>query len=172
MYRTDDLSIKNNTTSLNRDTLLDAFDVLYNECNKDALKNHNANILDFTKKCRYLYHSFPFEFGEIKKFEYQIHFSFRKVRDPLGEVKKMRVKAEDFTIKSLIGKGYFGEVHLAIENVTLDVYAIKKIPKTTFAQSKEERNVMAINRSEWIPTLQYAFQVNSNTFALNRQQHI
>lgn len=71
----------------------------------------------------------------------------------------MRVKVEDFTIKSLIGKGYFGEVHLAIENVTRDVYAIKKIPKTTFAQSKEERNVMAISRSEWIPTLQYAFQV-------------
>lgn len=83
----------------------------------------------------------------------------------------MRVKVEDFTIKSLIGKGYFGEVYLAIENVTRDVYAVKKIPKTTFAQSKEERNVMAINRSEWIPTLQYAFQVNSNTCALNRQQH-
>lgn len=82
----------------------------------------------------------------------------------MGEVKKMRVKVEDFTIKSLIGKGYFGEVHLAIENVTRDVYAIK--------QPKEERNVMAISRSEWIPTLQYAFQVNSNTFALKRQQHI
>lgn len=65
----------------------------------------------------------------------------------------------DFTIKKLIGKGFFGEVHLAVENITHDVYAIKKMPKSTFAQSKEERNIMAISRSEWIPSLQYAFQV-------------
>lgn len=58
LCRMDDSNIENNTTSLNRDALLDAFDVLYNECNKDALKSHNANILDFTKKCKYLSHSF------------------------------------------------------------------------------------------------------------------
>lgn len=37
---------------LNRETLLDAFDVLYNECNKDALKKCDRNIFDFTKKCK------------------------------------------------------------------------------------------------------------------------
>lgn len=58
LCRMDDSTTENNTTSLNRDTLLDAFDVLYNECNKDALKNHNANILDFTKKCKYLSYNF------------------------------------------------------------------------------------------------------------------
>lgn len=69
----DDSNTESNTKSLNRDALLDAFDVLYNECNKDALKN--ANILDFTKKCEYLLISkFSFEFGEIKKNEYKLHF--------------------------------------------------------------------------------------------------
>lgn len=78
----------------------------------------------------------------------------------------MRVNINDFQIKDLIGKGYYGEVHLAIENVTNDVYAIKKIPKTSFAQSKDERNIMAISRSDWIVALQYAFQVSRHTFAL------
>lgn len=78
------------------------------------------------------------------------------------DTKKLRVNLNDFQIKDLIGKGYYGEVHLAIENVTHDVYAIKKIPKISFAQSKE-RNIMAISRSDWIPALQYAFQVSLPT---------
>lgn len=78
----------------------------------------------------------------------------------MDDVKKLRVNIDDFTTKTLIGKGFFGEVHLAVENVTRDVYAIKKIPKATFAQSKEERNILAFGRSDWIPTLQYAFQVS------------
>lgn len=76
------------------------------------------------------------------------------------ETKEQRANITDFNIKDLIGKGFFGEVHLAIEKVTSDVYAIKKIPKTSFAQSKEERNIMATSRSDWIPRLQYAFQVS------------
>lgn len=80
-------------------------------------------------------------------------------RDLITETKKLRVNINDFTLKSLIGKGYFGEVHLAVENVTKDVYAIKKMPKASFMHAKEERNVMVVSDSEWIPTLQYAFQV-------------
>lgn len=37
---------------LNRETLLDAFDVLYNECNKDAHRKNDRNIGDFSKKCK------------------------------------------------------------------------------------------------------------------------
>lgn len=77
----------------------------------------------------------------------------------MHETKKLRVNINDFRIKDLIGKGHYGEVHLAIENVTKDVYAIKKIPKISYAQSKE-RNIMAISQSDWIPALQYAFQVS------------
>lgn len=77
----------------------------------------------------------------------------------VAATKKLRVSASDFNIKSLIGKGYFGEVYLVSENITNDVYALKKVPKQSFEQSKEERNILAISRSEWIPKLQYAFQV-------------
>lgn len=38
--------------SLNRETLLDAFDVLYNECSKDALRKNDRSIGDFSKKCK------------------------------------------------------------------------------------------------------------------------
>lgn len=75
-------------------------------------------------------------------------------------MKKLRVNIDDFIVKKLICKGYFGEVHLVVENITNDVYALKKIPKVNFTQSKEERNILAISRSDWIPTLQYAFQVS------------
>lgn len=75
----------------------------------------------------------------------------------------MRVNINDFRVKTLIGKGYFGDVHLATEKTTNDVYAIKKILKSgaiTSSQLKEERDIMAISTSEWITSLQYAFQVN------------
>lgn len=38
--------------SLNRETLLDAFDVLYNECSKDAFRKSDRNVGDFSKKCK------------------------------------------------------------------------------------------------------------------------
>lgn len=40
------------TIVLNRETLLDAFNVLYNECAKDALQKNDSNIFDFVKKCK------------------------------------------------------------------------------------------------------------------------
>lgn len=81
---------------------------------------------------------------------------------------------KDFCVKSLIGKGYFGEVHLAAEKSTKDLYAIKKIRKSqtmTCAQVKEERDIMAYKTSEWITSLQYAFQVSSKALTQpeNRQ---
>lgn len=80
-------------------------------------------------------------------------------RNVFTELEKLRVSMTDFTLKTLIGKGYFGDVYLAVENVTKDVYAIKKLPKASYAQSREERNIMVASNSVWIPSLQYAFQV-------------
>lgn len=41
-----------NAVALNRETLLDAFDVLYNECQKDPTKKSDPHVYDFTKKCK------------------------------------------------------------------------------------------------------------------------
>lgn len=67
----------------------------------------------------------------------------------------------DFSVRTLIGKGYFGNVHLVVERLTGDVYAMKKIKKSvvTTSQVKEERDIMSKRCSDWITNLQYAFQV-------------
>lgn len=39
-------------SGINRDGLMDALFVLYDECNKDAIKKRNKNIQDFTNKCK------------------------------------------------------------------------------------------------------------------------
>lgn len=88
-------------------------------------------------------------------------------RDVILETNNLRVHINDFTVKGLIGKGYFGDVYVALEKSTNDVYAIKKIRKCstiTSAQIKEERDIMANSTSEWITALQYAFQVRALNF--------
>lgn len=79
----------------------------------------------------------------------------------MRETQTLRVNADDFIVKALIGKGYFGNVHLVFEKHTGDVYAMKKIKKSvvTTSQVKEERDIMSCRSSEWITNLQYAFQV-------------
>ncbi|GAB0090363.1 citron rho-interacting kinase [Sergentomyia squamirostris] len=123
---------------LSRDKLLDAFIVLFDECNRDKLKRNDRNVNDFVKKYR----------GIVE------------------ETKMQRVNLEDFTVKSLIGKGYFGDVHLVTEKCTNDVYAMKKIRKTalTSSQVREERDIMVMRSSDWITSLQYAFQDAQNLY--------
>ncbi|KQS43857.1 citron Rho-interacting kinase isoform X1 [Drosophila erecta] len=121
-----------------REGLLDAFCLLYNECDKDTLKKRDRNIAEFVNK-------------------------FRPI---IEETRKLRVNADDFLIKTLIGQGYFGNVHLVVERQTNDIYAMKKIKKSvvTTSQVKEERDIMSIRNSEWLINLQYAFQDNDNLY--------
>lgn len=74
----------------------------------------------------------------------------------------LRVNINDFMLKNLIGKGFYGKVYLTVEKETKHVYAIKMIRKSstmTLSEIKVERDIMAHNTSEWITSLQYAFQV-------------
>ncbi|KAJ6628969.1 Citron Rho-interacting kinase [Pseudolycoriella hygida] len=116
-----------------RESLLDTLCLLYDECDKDHLKKKDKNVQEFVKK-----------YNAVIK-----------------ETNNLRVNINDFQVKTLIGKGYFGEVHLATEKTTNDVYAIKKMLKSSAiatSQLKEERDIMATATSEWITSLQYAFQ--------------
>lgn len=40
-------------SAINREGLLDALFMLYDECSKDALKKRNKNISDFATKCKF-----------------------------------------------------------------------------------------------------------------------
>ncbi|XP_023164478.2 citron Rho-interacting kinase [Drosophila hydei] len=121
-----------------REGLLDAFCLLYNECDKETLKKRDRNIAEFVNK-------------------------FRPI---VEETRQLRVNADDFVIKALIGKGYFGNVHLVLERQTSDVYAMKKIKKSMVTTSQVERDIMSQRNSEWLTNLQYAFQDNDNLYLI------
>ncbi|XP_059615079.1 citron rho-interacting kinase [Phlebotomus argentipes] len=123
---------------LNREKLLDAFIVLFDECSREKVKRSDRNVADF----------------------------LTKYKPVVEQTKLLRVSMEDFSVKSLIGKGYFGDVHLVVEKSTKDVYAMKQISKSalTASQVKEERDIMAMRASEWITSLQYAFQDARNLY--------
>ncbi|EAT36011.1 AAEL011879-PA [Aedes aegypti] len=119
-------------TALSREGLLDSLFVLYEECSKDVIKKKDKNVADFVNKYRPI----------------------------INQTRTIRVNVNDFNVKNLIGKGYFGEVHLVSEAATGEVYAMKKMRKAmvTSTQIREERDIMASRQSDWITSLQYAFQ--------------
>lgn len=55
---------------------------------------------------------------------------------------------------------------LVSEAATGEVYAMKKMRKAmvTSTQIREERDIMASRQSDWITSLQYAFQVSAVVF--------
>ncbi|KAL9700538.1 hypothetical protein quinque_003979 [Culex quinquefasciatus] len=119
-------------TAVSREGLLDSLLVLYDECSKDVIKKKDKNVADFVAKYRPI----------------------------IKETRTLRVNVADFDVKNLIGKGYFGEVHLVSERHTGEVYAMKTMRKSivTATQIREERDIMASRRSDWLTSLQYAFQ--------------
>ncbi|XP_061399482.1 citron Rho-interacting kinase [Musca vetustissima] len=125
---------------MNRESLLDAFCLLYNECDKESLRKRDKHIAEFVNKYKSI----------------------------IEETQRLRVNVRDFSIRSLIGKGYFGEVYLVLEKQTCDIYAMKKIRKSvvTTSQVREERDIMSKRCSEWITNLQYAFQDNEHLYLI------
>ena len=125
---------------LRREGLIDSLLLLYDECNNDIMKK-DPNIAGFVDK----------------------------FRSPVNEIRSMRVNISDFEIKKVIGRGHFGEVHLAREKQTGDVYAMKTLRKSDTlgnnrAYFENERDIMATATSPWITSLQYAFQDMHNLY--------
>ncbi|KAF7283165.1 hypothetical protein GWI33_001228 [Rhynchophorus ferrugineus] len=125
---------------LNRECILDALQVLYESCSIESLQKRDQNIADFT----------------------------RKYKQAINDINALRVNISDFEIKNVIGCGHFGQVHVVKEKQTGDVYAMKTIRKfdneTKRVSFEEERNIMAFSNSQWLTSLQYAFQDNYNLF--------
>eukprot|EP00794_Sanderia_malayensis_P014178 gene14178-15657_t len=126
---------------LDKDALLDAMVVLYNECSLEVMMK-DKNVATFVKK-------------------------FKTVVD---EIQQLRIKKNDFEIRKTIGRGHFGEVHVVREKVTGNVYAMKVLKKSeTLSQDnvaffEEEKDIMAFANNPWITTLQYAFQDFENLY--------
>lgn len=81
-----------------------------------------------------------------------------------SEVVDLRMKAADFDLIKVIGRGAFGEVQLVRHKFTRQVYAMKLLSKVEMIKRSdstffwEERHIMAHANSEWILKLHFAFQ--------------
>ncbi|KAG6446840.1 citron rho-interacting kinase isoform X2 [Manduca sexta] len=127
--------------TLDREALLDALTVLYDECNDDPVKKTDELVRAFVDK----------------------------YRSTLAELRRTRVCYSDFEVLQTIGRGYFGEVHMVKEKQTGDVYALKTLRKEQARKQEitsveDERDVLAAATSPWLPRLQYAFQDSNNLY--------
>lgn len=75
-----------NKIKMDRESLLDALTVLYDECNTEALKKSDKFIASFVDK----------------------------FKTTMLELRKVRVNISDFEVKNIIGRGHFGVVHVSI----------------------------------------------------------
>ncbi|CAH2093859.1 unnamed protein product [Euphydryas editha] len=125
---------------IDRETLLDALTVLYDDCNEDPVK-----------KCDEL-----------------VRIFLDKYRSTLADLKSARVCISDFELIHIIGRGHYGEVHMVREKQTADVYALKSIRKDQARKrvsgAEDERDILANATGYWIPRLQYAFQDATNLY--------
>ncbi|XP_077078475.1 citron rho-interacting kinase isoform X2 [Siphateles boraxobius] len=123
------------STGVTREGLIDALLVLYQECATPELMKikHVANFVN--KYC-----------------------------EVVAEVQELLPGKKDFEVRGIVGRGQFSEVQVVKERATGDVYAMKIINKTSLrSQDKvaffeEERLILGLNSSPWIPQLQHAFQ--------------
>ncbi|XP_072937034.1 rho-associated protein kinase 2 [Epargyreus clarus] len=87
-----------------------------------------------------------------------------RYEDFASEIVNLRMKAADFDLIKVIGRGAFGEVQLVRYKSTRQVYAMKLLSKVEMIKRSdstffwEERHIMAHANSEWILKLHFAFQ--------------
>ncbi|TUB86237.1 Citron Rho-interacting kinase [Bagarius yarrelli] len=128
-------------SELRRETLLEALILLYQECSSPELMKikHVA--------------------GFVNKFS-----------DVVAELQQLQPSKKDFEVRRVVGRGRFAEVQVVKEKATGDVYAMKVMDKDCLrtqdnvAFYEEERAILALNTSPWIPQLQHAFQDQENVY--------
>ncbi|KAK3509026.1 hypothetical protein QTP70_018531 [Hemibagrus guttatus] len=128
-------------SELRRETLLDALLLLYQECSSP----------------------------ELMKIKHVARF-VNKFSDVVAELQQLQPSKKDFEVRGLVGRGRFAEVQVVKEKATGDVYAMKVMDKDTLrtqdnvAFYEEERAILALCTSPWIPQLQHAFQDQDNVY--------
>ncbi|KAL7838208.1 hypothetical protein AOLI_G00266120 [Acnodon oligacanthus] len=126
---------------LTRESLLDALLLLYQECSSPELMKikHVANFV-------------------------------RKFSDVVTELQQLQPGKRDFEMRGVVGRGRFAEVRVVKERATGDIYAMKIMDKNCLrtqdnvAFYEEERAILALSSTPWIPQLQHAFQDQDNVY--------
>uniref|UniRef100_A0A803Y1Q0 Rho-associated protein kinase n=1 Tax=Meleagris gallopavo TaxID=9103 RepID=A0A803Y1Q0_MELGA len=130
-----DGTLKDPKSEVNVDCLLDGLDALVYELDFPALRK-NKNIDNF----------------------------LNRYKDTVNKMRDLRMKAEDYEVVKVIGRGAFGEVQLVRHKSSRRVYAMKLLSKFEMIKRSdsaffwEERDIMAFANSPWVVQLFYAFQ--------------
>ncbi|GAA6070031.1 rho-associated protein kinase 1 [Tachysurus ichikawai] len=89
-----------------------------------------------------------------------------RYKDTISKIRDLRMKADDYEVVKVIGRGAFGEVQLVRHKASSKVYAMKLLSKFEMIKRSdsaffwEERDIMAFANSNWVVQLFYAFQDN------------
>ncbi|XP_043094170.1 citron rho-interacting kinase isoform X2 [Puntigrus tetrazona] len=124
-----------------REALIDAFLLLYQEC------------------------ATP----ELMKIKHVASF-VNKYAEVVAEVQELLPGERDFEVRGIVGRGRFSEVQVVKEKATGDVCAVKIRDKPSLRSQddaaffEEERSILALNSSPWIPQLQHAFQDQDHVY--------
>ncbi|XP_025891291.1 rho-associated protein kinase 1 [Nothoprocta perdicaria] len=130
-----DGALKDPKSEVNVDCLLDGLDALVYDLDFPALRK-NKNIDNF----------------------------LNRYKDTVNKMRDLRMKAEDYEVVKVIGRGAFGEVQLVRHKSSRRVYAMKLLSKFEMIKRSdsaffwEERDIMAFANSPWVVQLFYAFQ--------------
>ncbi|XP_068089366.1 rho-associated protein kinase 2 [Hyperolius riggenbachi] len=88
----------------------------------------------------------------------------------VSDIRKLQMKAEDYDVVKVIGRGAFGEVQLVRHKNTQNVYAMKLLSKFEMIKRSdsaffwEERDIMAFANSPWVVQLFCAFQDDKHLY--------
>ncbi|XP_053485930.1 rho-associated protein kinase 1 isoform X3 [Ictalurus furcatus] len=130
-----DAMLKDPKSEINTDCLLDGLDALVYDLDFPALRK-NKSIDNFLSR----------------------------YKDTIGKIRDLRMKAVDYEVVKVIGRGAFGEVQLVRHKASSKVYAMKLLSKFEMIKRSdsaffwEERDIMAFANSSWVVQLFYAFQ--------------
>uniref|UniRef100_A0A8C8JF65 Rho-associated protein kinase 1 n=1 Tax=Oncorhynchus tshawytscha TaxID=74940 RepID=A0A8C8JF65_ONCTS len=130
-----DAMLKDPKSEINTDCLLDGLDALVYDLDFPALRK-NKSIDNF----------------------------LNRYKDTISKIRDLRMKAEDYEVVKVIGRGAFGEVQLVRHKATMKVYAMKLLSKFEMIKRSdsaffwEERDIMAFANSALVVQLFYAFQ--------------
>ncbi|XP_076807223.1 rho-associated protein kinase 2-like isoform X1 [Clavelina lepadiformis] len=133
--------VLSNGSRISADALLDGISALVTDLDTPALRR-NKNVESFLNR-----------YSTVTK----------KVRDK-------RMKATDFDVVKVIGRGAFGEVQLVRHKPTKKVYAMKLLSKLEMIKRSEsaffweERDIMALANSQWVVRLEHSFQDDRNLY--------
>uniref|UniRef100_A0A4W6C8N7 Rho-associated protein kinase 1 n=1 Tax=Lates calcarifer TaxID=8187 RepID=A0A4W6C8N7_LATCA len=130
-----DAMLKDPKSEINTDCLLDGLDALVYDLDFPALRK-NKSIDNF----------------------------LNRYKETISKIRDLRMKAEDYEVVKVIGRGAFGEVQLVRHKATSKVYAMKLLSKFEMIKRSdsaffwEERDIMAFADSAWVVQLFFAFQ--------------